>query len=66
MSTQNIPFEIKKKITLNYPQPELWNFSKGLKNEFETAVVNKPSVFEPLKFYCICLLIWCISLSLKY
>ena len=27
--------------------------SKGLKNEFETAVVNEPSVFEPLKFYCI-------------
>ena len=28
--------------------------SKGLKNEFETAMVNEPSVFEPLKFYCIC------------
>ena len=28
-------------------------FSNGLKNEFETAVVNEPSVFEPLKFYCI-------------
>ena len=28
--------------------------SKGLKYEFETAVVNEPSVFEPLKFYCIC------------
>ena len=27
--------------------------SKGLENEFETAVVNEPSVFEPLKFYCI-------------
>ena len=27
--------------------------SKGLKIEFETAVVNEPSVFEPLKFYCI-------------
>ena len=27
-------------------------FSKGLKNEFETAVVNEPSVFEPSKFYC--------------
>ena len=21
-------------------------------NDFETAVVNEPSVFEPLKFYC--------------
>ena len=29
-------------------------FSKGLKIEFETAVVNAPSVFEPLKFYCSC------------
>ena len=28
------------------------DFSKGFKNEFETAVVNEPSVFEPLKFYC--------------
>ena len=28
-------------------------FSKGLKNKFETAVVNEPSVLEPLKFYCI-------------
>ena len=28
-------------------------FFKGLKNDFEPAVVNEPSVFEPLKFYCI-------------
>ena len=27
--------------------------SKGLKNEFEPAVVNEPSVFELFKFYCI-------------
>ena len=26
-------------------------FSKGLKKDFETAVVNEPSVFEPSKFY---------------
>ena len=26
-------------------------FFKGLKNEFETAVVNEPSEFKPLKFY---------------
>ena len=25
----------------------------GLKKEFETTVVNEPSVFEPLKLYCI-------------
>ena len=28
-------------------------FANGLKKEFETAVVNEPSVFQPLKFYCI-------------
>ena len=43
-----------KKNTLNYPKSAATGFfSKGLKNEFETAVVNKPSVFEPMKFYCI-------------
>ena len=26
--------------------------SKGLQNKFETAMVNEPSLFEPLKFYC--------------
>ena len=53
MKTHNIPFSIyKKKITLNYPKSADVIFSKGLKNEFETAVVNEPSVFEPLKFYC--------------
>ena len=39
---------IKKVI----PNQQLWKFSKGLKIELETAVVNEPSVFEPLKFYC--------------
>ena len=27
--------------------------SKGPKNEFQIAMINEPSVFEPLKFYCI-------------
>ena len=55
MSTHNIPFSIyKKKITLNYAKSaSMGFFSTGLKNEFETAIVNKPLVFEPLKFYCI-------------
>ena len=58
MRTYNIPFSLYKKkeisplIIQNLP---LWEFSKGLKNEFETAVVDEPSVFEPLKFYCIVL-----------
>ena len=27
-------------------------FCKGLKNEFEIAMENVPSLFEPLEFYC--------------
>ena len=50
----NTIFNIDMKNTLNYPKSAAMGFfSKGLKNEFETAMVNEPSVFEPLKFYCI-------------
>ena len=42
-------------IILNLP---LWEFSKGFKNEFETAMVNEPSVFQPLKFYHIMVYQW--------
>ena len=54
MSTHNKPFiNITKE---NHPKLSQicmgWVFSFGPKNEFETAVVNKPSVFESLKFYC--------------
>ena len=49
--TQYTIFNIKTKMNLNYSKSAaLGFFSKGLKNEFETAVVNEPSVFEPLKF----------------
>ena len=52
--TQYTIFNIKKKNTQNYPKSVAMDFcSQGLKNAFETAVVNEPSVFEPLKFYCI-------------
>ena len=52
--TKNNIFSIKKKITLNYPKYAATGFfPKGVKKEFETAVVNEPSVFEPLKFYSI-------------
>ena len=51
--TQYTIFNMNKKNTLNYPKSAAMGFfSKGLSNEFETAVVNEPSVFEPLKFYC--------------
>ena len=57
MSIHNIPLLIRMKIILNYPKHNnacsYGSFSKGLKNEFEIAVVNQPSVFELLKFYCI-------------
>ena len=44
-------FNMNKKTTLNYPKSAAKGFfSKGLRNEFETAMVNEPSVFEPLKF----------------
>ena len=44
--TQYSIFNIKK-ITLNYPKSAAMGFFyKGLKNEFEAAVVNEPSVFK--------------------
>ena len=48
--TQYTIFNIKEKINLDIPSYGI--FSKGLKNEFETAMVNEPSVFEPLKVHC--------------
>ena len=49
--TQHTIINIKK---LNYSKFVVMGFfPKGLKKEFETTVVNEPSVFEPLKFYCI-------------
>ena len=41
---------------------QLWDFSSGPKHEFETAMVNDPSVIKPLKFYCI--LIWAFGICL--
>ena len=43
---------IRKKITLNFPKSTAIGFFQGTR-EFEIAVVNGPSVFEPLKLYCI-------------
>ena len=54
--TQHSITNIKKKITLNIQNTimsaTMGFFGKGLKNDFEIAVVNELSVFEPLKFYC--------------
>ena len=66
-NTQYIIFNMNKKNTLNYSKSAAMGFfSKGLKNEFETAVVNEPSVFEPLKFYCITTFSAFVSLIRKY
>ena len=46
-------FQYKKENHLYYPESAaIGFFSKGLKNGFETAVENEPSVFEPLRVYC--------------
>ena len=51
--TQYTIFNMNKKDTINYlKSAAMFFFPRGLKNEFKTAVVNEPSVFEPLKFYC--------------
>ena len=47
--TQYTFFNVKRKSPKITPNLLLWD----LKHEFETAVVNEPLVFEPLKFYCI-------------
>ena len=47
--TQYTIFNIERKSPKIIPNLQLLDFfSKGLKNEFKTAMVN-----EPLKFYCI-------------
>ena len=50
--TQYTIFNIKENLSLLSKICSYGILSKGLKNEFETAVVNEPSVFEPLKVYC--------------
>ena len=53
MSIHNIPYQYMKEITLSYYKSVAIVFFKGLKDEFEIAVVKEPPVLEPLKFYCI-------------
>ena len=57
--TPHTVINIKEKIP-NYPKYNnvysYGMFSQGLKKKFETAVVNEPSVFKPLKFYRLLLL----------
>ena len=58
MSSHNIPFLlIKRKSSYFILNLQLQDFSKGLKYEFETAVVNEPSVFDAPKVYCITMIL---------
>ena len=47
-------FNLKKKITLNYPKSAVMGFSQGAQERVRNSRDNEPSVSEPLKFYCIC------------
>ena len=38
-------------IFQNYPKSAAMGFFQGTQERVRTAVVNEPSVFEPLKFY---------------
>ena len=51
--TQYTFLSINRKSPIIIPNLQLWDFSKGLYNEFETDMVKEPSVFEALKVYCI-------------
>ena len=55
MNTHNVPFSMKEKENHTKLSQTCSQgiFSLGLKNELEAAVVAEPSVFEPMKFYCI-------------
>ena len=54
MSTHNIQFQDKIKLPLNICFLELSEEFRT-KNEFKLTMVNEPSVFELLRFNCICL-----------
>ena len=49
----HIPYQYKKKIIPNTIMSAGMGFFIRDENEFEIALVKEPSVFKPLKFYCI-------------
>ena len=56
MSTTTCYYLYKKEnhTKLSQMSAAMGFFPRDPRTSFETAVVNEPSVFEPLKFYCIC------------
>ena len=54
MSAHIIHLQDKRtKMSLNYLYIVFGGNPCGLKNVFDSSIVNEPSGFEPLKFYCI-------------
>ena len=53
IATQHTFTRYKQKISLNYPYIVFGGNPCGLKNVFDSSMVNEPSGFEPLKFYYI-------------
>ena len=57
MKTRSIFLKVKhekfQKLSLDGCHLDMLRISKRFKREFETAIVNELSVFEPLKFDCI-------------
>ena len=51
-SNEYTQYTIFKSPSIIIPNLQLWDFFKGLKNEFKTSMVKEPSVLEPLKVYC--------------
>ena len=49
--TQYTIFNIKKKITLNYPKSTAMGFFLGTQDRVQNTVVNEPSVYS----YCTCI-----------
>ena len=45
-------YQYRKRKSPEIISNTIMSAAMGLKNEIETVVVNKPTVFEPLKFYC--------------
>ena len=69
MSTHNIPLSIYKRrspeiIPNTIMSAAIGLLYYGLMNKFVITVVNEPSVFEPLKFYCMQVR-WCLTKTLN-
>ena len=56
-NTQYTIFNIKRKKNLNYPKSAAMGFFLGTQAPVLSSMVSEPSVFKPLKFYCISLYI---------